>query len=404
MCDTLYKKLQGGAVFLKNSDRSCNEPSLAVYVPQGAGDGACTYIKVEGTPARFASVLVKPSWTWGAEMGVNEKGVAIGNEAVFTKSKTKKENRLIGMDLVRLALERSESAQEAVRVITALLVRYGQGGNCGFDKPFYYDNSYLISDSDDAFVLETAGREVAVTALRDSGNISNRLSESGGFAKENSDFLFTYFSRAANRKACGAVALNKAETLADMLSILRSHDGEDDKTLFSSGSVKSICMHQSLLGDQTTGSLAYDYHTGLLWLTGASLPCLSVFKPVIFGAPVPPVFADEKDSLEYWLEREYLHRALMSGLADVNEYRLAARALEAQFISESELLVTQNADMETLKAFCAECSEKEKAFIKSYSSLIEDVKSGKAKLKGRWISATRSLGKNVFGTDYTSRK
>ena len=132
MCDTFYKKIGEKAFFLKNSDRSCNEPNLTIYVPQGAGDGVCTYQKVDGTPARYASVLVRPSWTWGAEMGVNENGVSIGNEAVFTKSKEKKENKLIGMDFVRLALERSESAQEAVRVITGLLVRYGQGGNCGF--------------------------------------------------------------------------------------------------------------------------------------------------------------------------------------------------------------------------------------------------------------------------------
>jgi hypothetical protein len=40
---------------------------------------------------------------WGAEMGANEKGVCIGNEAVWTKLNSEDDlvERLLGMDLLR---------------------------------------------------------------------------------------------------------------------------------------------------------------------------------------------------------------------------------------------------------------------------------------------------------------
>ena len=35
----------------------------------------CTYIEVEQVEKTFSTVLSKPSWMWGAEMGANEVGI-----------------------------------------------------------------------------------------------------------------------------------------------------------------------------------------------------------------------------------------------------------------------------------------------------------------------------------------
>ena len=63
------------------------------------------------------------------------------------------------MDMVRLGLERSKTAKEAVQLLISLLETYGQGGNCGFDHDFFYDNAFLIMDRENLFVLETAGKQ-----------------------------------------------------------------------------------------------------------------------------------------------------------------------------------------------------------------------------------------------------
>src|SRR5262245_45472149 len=99
---------------------------------------------------------------WGAEMGVNQHGVAIGNEALHAKTPAQRRRALIGMDLVRLGLERAATAKQAVEVMIELLERHGQGGDCGHLGRFYYNNGFIVADPAEAYVLETAGRWWAV--------------------------------------------------------------------------------------------------------------------------------------------------------------------------------------------------------------------------------------------------
>lgn len=63
----------------------------------------CTFIEIEQAPKTLAVILSKPAWMWGAEMGANEAGVCIGNEAVWTTLNSDDDlvERLLGMDLLR---------------------------------------------------------------------------------------------------------------------------------------------------------------------------------------------------------------------------------------------------------------------------------------------------------------
>lgn len=119
---------------------------------------ALTYVTVPQVEHTFEITISRPSWMWGAEFGFNEFGLNIGNEAVFTKEKYVKTDGVTGMDMLRLALERCKSAKEALDFLTDFIEKYPQGGNCGYGKKFYYHNSFLIADSSDAYVLETAGK------------------------------------------------------------------------------------------------------------------------------------------------------------------------------------------------------------------------------------------------------
>jgi len=302
MCDTFGALAtwsgSGIAVFGKNSDREPDEAQLVVSQPRGihpAGDMLnCTYVAIPQARQTHAVLLSRPFWMWGAEMGVNEKGVVIGNEAIFTKIKPEKRPGLIGMDLVRLALERAESARAAADVICSLLAQYGQAGPCGYrDKRLTYMNSFLIMDAGEILVLETIARDYAIKSYRDHAVISNAISldtdwDAGSFApgtdlKKMGDPLMTYFAGGRYRRLCAMERIMGAcgrMDIEDAFALLRSHND-------LSGFNRDVCMHahgRMIRRSQTTASLVVALNgQGLfkIFVTSGSVPCLTAFKPVL---------------------------------------------------------------------------------------------------------------------------
>ncbi len=186
MCDTLCAPGPAGMVFAKNSDRPPGEVQVAWPFGRRASAG-CTlrtqYLSIGDTGAH-AALLSCPTWLWGAEHGVNEHGVAIGNERVRTTHDAQSAPpALIGMDLVRLGLERARSAAEAVDVMTGLLEACGQGGIADAAHQEAYDSSFLVADPHEAYVLETAGADYAAAPFPGGAAISNRITLGSGWTR-----------------------------------------------------------------------------------------------------------------------------------------------------------------------------------------------------------------------------
>ena len=184
MCDTMAAmgraSATGHGLLAKNSDRERNEAQFLEMLPaREYGAGArlrATYVAIPQARRTHAVLLSRPFWIWGAEMGANEHGVAIGNEAVHPRLRPQRKPALIGMDLLRLGLERGASAREALDVITSLLGEFGQGGNCSHLSRRYYDNSFIIADAREAFVLETVGRHWAAERISGASAMMKELS------------------------------------------------------------------------------------------------------------------------------------------------------------------------------------------------------------------------------------
>ncbi len=370
MCDTMGFIKGGNAFFAKNSDRSPNEPQVVEFHPAKKCEESIlkvTYIEIPQVKHTHAVLLSRPAWMWGAEIGVNDCGVCIGNEAVFTKG-SYPPSGLTGMDLLRLALERGDSAKAALELIITQLEEHGQGGNCGFDKNFYYDNSFLIMDTSELYILETSAKDWVYKKVN-VATISNRLSigtdgtayHAGtpyDFKKKHSDPVYSHFSGSKERQRQTASCLPGARDVLGLMSALRTH-GEFAQNPLTCGNVRSTCMHAGgLIGDHTTQSMIVELGTTpIIWTTGCSTPCISVFKPYAFGnAPVGPVFKPEDtQSAQYWLKREEFHRSVI-GKQLPFEYYMERDALEQSFIDRADGLSRLEMEQLSRTAHEEECA------------------------------------------------
>lgn len=322
MCDTLVVVREGAVLFAKNSDRDANEAQVLDWQPRRRHPpGAalrCTWIEIPQAETTWAVVLSRPFWMWGAEMGANEHGVVIGNEAVFTRQ-PKAKTGLTGMDLVRLALERAESAEKALTVIVDLLEKHGQGGGCGHeDRGFSYHSSFVSADARDAFVLETAGRHWTVEKVEEGVRTISNVLTIPRFARKHGDFLYTRVAAGRRRRAHTTVLARDAGGPADLMRVLRDHgDGRDGPGYrWLNGTLGAPCMHGGGLvaSSVTTASWVSELRRGGArhWATATSAPCLGLFKPVRVDEPVdlgaPSDLAD--DSL--WWRHERLHRRVLA--------------------------------------------------------------------------------------------
>ncbi len=379
MCDTFLAlppmTPDGSIIFGKNSDREPNEAQALEYYPAQAYDHPanvqCTYRSIPQVRETYATLLCRPFWMWGAEIGANEKGLVIGNEAVWTRMPLNKKDGLTGMDLVRLALERSSNASQALENMVKLLADFGQGGICGYeDKRMAYHNSFIIADPGQGWVLETAGNLWAALRIKAFYSISNGLTigetfdachpqlietarrkkwlkkgETFNFARCYADWFYTTFSASRQRCDRSRELLNNHRATLDTASairILRDHrtPGYRPDSHFLGN---RICAHAAgkpaRHATQTTGSLVAhlkpDQQT--YFVTGTAAPCTAIFKPFRFGENMlPPIGTPPNRNYDHaalWWQHEKLHRSvLLDPLNRLGSYRRGRDDLENQWI------------------------------------------------------------------------
>ncbi len=333
-CDTLVAlgsaTADGSVILGKNSDRPPNEAQPLVKFPRqthAAGSTVkCTYLSIPQASETYAVIGSPPHWIWGFEHGMNEHGVAIGNEAVWSKEPPQQEEALLGMDLLRLGLERGRNAYEAMHVIIDLLEEYGQGGNCVRVGEFFYHNSFIIADFNEAWVLETSGKHWVARRVQDGTYSLSNVYTIGSEWDEACDDLVDFalnqgwarpeevfdFARAysyldmdalvgcqSRKDRHTALLKEKAGAMGPegMMEILRDHyEGTIAEARFNPANAiqMAICMHARKHSDsETSASAVMQLRPDLpapmdrLYWSSLASPCTSVYVPFYFDLELP---------------------------------------------------------------------------------------------------------------------
>jgi len=380
MCDTLCARGPAGMVFAKNSDRPPGETQITWPFGRRASAGCSLrtqYLTIGDTGAH-AALLSCTTWLWGAEHGVNEHGVAIGNERVATThDASAAAPALIGMDLVRLGLERARTATEAVDVMTGLLEACGQGGVADAARAEAYDSSFLVADPTEAFVLDTAGADFAAAPVSGGIAISNRHTLSTEWTRASSALApgddFARFRAADEDTAYADVRLEAGRrflhsapaggvTAAATAAHLRDHgagpwgapgaDDHDDGAggvhpppLRSGlhGEGWSVCLHVRGYSVTTSSMIAelpraIDAGAPLRVFVASGSPCAGIFVPVFprTAAGPPPFVPMDLSGEELWRATDAVRARVEAEPAALASVRQVLQPVEDELWAEAD--------------------------------------------------------------------
>ncbi len=394
MGDTIaiYKEntLIESLIFGKNSNHSPNEVFLTLEVdakdhPSGTMLKTTT-ISIPQVSHTYGMVLQKPKWCWGCETGMNEKGVSIGCETVATRATpVSNPDGLIGNDICRLVLERCDTAKAGSDLIIELFESYG---HCpwtegSLDPKAKRDYSYLIADSDNIYVVETAGKHWVrkrVSKEERLYEITNMLTMSDDYddcsesvKKQEREGYKVLWKKTFGRylKASFDGAPVRRYGFTD--SVISDLEGRAMKvSKYAVFGFKSIrhgdgvgvtvstfkyalrrhmkqnmdrpsqpCMH---FGDTkkslaTVASFISVPGMNMVSTTASSTPCRSIFKPIYLGGTTP-FFKEgqETEAERYWIIREIVARSSFTGFIDKARFKSGIREIEAAYDAKTALM------------------------------------------------------------------
>lgn len=332
------------------------------------------YIDIPQEEETYKFIGVKSVGRWGFGQGINEFQVSIVDNDAGSMDELSYIKGLHDNDYIRLALERSKTALEAVDVIGELTEKYGQAWN-GID--------FIIGDPNEAWLMEVTGYQWVAKRYTDtvmaianqfqltddydlaSENLISYALEQGWIDKEVPKINFRevygakdlypgpddvkiqkwpiYTSQIRQERALELLKGKMGElTEMDLISFLQDHydqvkleDGTEvdmhqipyyssnfDK--IGQSFIRAIC-HHDIKGKTCSSSVMVSRpetpnELGIMW-TSLGQPCQSIYVPFYVGInSIAECFTNAKDVSKFYLIRDF-------AFGDYTKYQPAIRGV-----------------------------------------------------------------------------
>jgi len=383
----LAKATTNGETLLgQNCDRphrKCQPLSSTPGRALAAGEKVKTqYLEVPQVRQVYRVLASQPDGCLGYDYGLNEHQVAVAWTSLRPALPAPGPG-LTGPDLVRLVLERSRTALQAVEVAASLIERYGSDENHIAITSPEGDNAFLIADPKEAYAMESAGRHWVYQEVREvrastnarvvrqdwdriSQGLASHAIEQGWWPGDGSKLDFAGAlkedlgdqSDAMHRWGRATLLLQEQNGHIDVpfLRILLSDHhveggaSEDGRGLESDP--RSLCQHWGTDGNGTSASLISRLSSDpaslpMAWCAFGP-PCANVYFPIFLDGDVPSALVEkgpEPEGNRFHLRVHFLMRQLPRDPESCIEIRTVLDRLQARFDQEAEEFAMEGAGL-----------------------------------------------------------
>jgi len=221
-----------------------------------------------GSTSHFRFMAVGPAGSSSVSHGINEKGLAIANNALYLAKEYERQAIVGNLIVMRLVLENCARVDEAVSYIRRTK---GKGASC-----------YLIGDPEKSAVMEVAGdwESADITATSFMAHTNHYLFDQtrkydAGYSATSSTALRL---NSANRLLSSIIDAGRKITLADVFRLARNHEN----------SPKSICTSCTSDSFGTVSAALFEIDpefpskVSTFW-NCMGQPCVMPFVPLVIG-------------------------------------------------------------------------------------------------------------------------